>query len=68
VIVDALPMELIPPSLTVEQLLSSATGNGLSAYDAQYLELAIRTGARLLTADEALAGAAHRAGVEGAAD
>jgi predicted nucleic acid-binding protein len=45
------------------EILSLARAEGLTAYDASYLELAIRLGLSLATKDRALARAAKRAGV-----
>lgn len=44
-------------------IVSVARIEGLTTYDAAYLELAIRLGAVLLTKDEALARAARRRGI-----
>ena len=44
--------------------LALAREHGLSAYDAVYLELAIRAGAPLATLDNILRAAARKAGVE----
>ena len=53
--------------LTLDQalgpVLDLARVHGLSAYDAAYLELAMREGLPLATQDDALRGAAERAGV-----
>ena len=45
------------------EILALARSEGLTAYDATYLELAIRRGLPLLTKDEALIAAAARTGV-----
>ena len=45
------------------EILALARAEGLTAYDATYLELAIRRGLPLQTKDEALIGAAKRSGV-----
>jgi predicted nucleic acid-binding protein len=45
------------------QILGVARQQNLSAYDASYLELAIREGLPLVTADEKLRNAAQAAGV-----
>ena len=45
------------------EILSTARTEGLTAYDAAYLELAVRRGLALATVDRALARAAKRAGV-----
>jgi predicted nucleic acid-binding protein len=44
-------------------VLSLARGHGLSAYDATYLELALRRGLPLATLDRRLRAAAEAAGV-----
>jgi predicted nucleic acid-binding protein len=44
-------------------VLDLALANGLTSYDAAYLELALRTALPLATQDEALRGAASRLGV-----
>lgn len=45
------------------EILALARAEGLTTYDATYLELAIRRGLPLLTRDEALIRAAERSGV-----
>lgn len=50
-----------PPSAGV--LLAASEAHQLTIYDAAYLELALRTGARLATRDQGLVSAAARAGV-----
>ena len=45
------------------EILAIARAEGLTTYDASYLELAVRRGLPLLTKDGALAGAARRLGV-----
>lgn len=54
-------------ALTLDQalgpVLDLARAHGLSAYDAAYLELAMREGLPLATQDEALRAAAQRVGV-----
>lgn len=62
-LVDALPILFEPAAEGVSDLLMSAQMHVLSAYDSQYLMLAMHHGAQLLTADRALAAAARRAGV-----
>jgi predicted nucleic acid-binding protein len=47
------------------ETLALARAQGLTAYIATYLELAVRRGLRLLARDAALADAARRVGVEG---
>ena len=51
------------PARAWREILSLARAEGLTAYDASYLELAIRLGLSLATKDRALARAAKRAGV-----
>ena len=46
-----------------QDVLSVASRHGLTAYDAEYLETAIRKNARLLTFDKKLQSAAKREGV-----
>lgn len=48
----------------MSSVLSIAREHGLSAYDAAYLELAIREAAPLATLDKGLRAAAQKAGVE----
>ena len=64
--IGSLPIETDPE--TERRALTDALGlayeHGLSAYDATYLELAIRRRLPLATLDGDLAGAARRAGVE----
>jgi predicted nucleic acid-binding protein len=52
-----------PKSAMMRAALAIAREHGLSAYDAAYLELAIRADARLATLDKALRAAARKAGV-----
>ncbi|MFQ5381602.1 MAG: type II toxin-antitoxin system VapC family toxin [Dehalococcoidia bacterium] len=61
----ALPIEVEPVRglHAARPLLALARRSGLSAYDAEYLDLAIRLGCPLATLDGALAGAATQAGV-----
>jgi len=51
------------PSLALRTVLDLARSEGLSAYDASYLELAMRRGVPLATKDDALARAARRVGL-----
>ena len=46
------------------EILSLARGHGLTAYDAAYLELAMRLGMPLATKDRTLAAGAQHVGVE----
>ena len=61
---DSLPIELEPQAETIEDLFTEAASQGLTAYDALYLRVAIRRTASMLIADDALAAAARTAGVE----
>lgn len=62
----ALPIRIeeIPLSAALKEVLPLARALGLSAYDAAYVELAIRLAAPLATIDDALARAAAAAGAE----
>jgi predicted nucleic acid-binding protein len=51
------------PDLALGTILDLARSEGLSAYDASYLELAMRRGMPLATKDNGLAQAARRVGV-----
>lgn len=61
----ALPIEVDDraPGAALVTLVGVARAHRLTAYDAAYLELAIRAGLPLATLDDALAAAAVRAGV-----
>lgn len=61
----ALPIELDVPSLdrVLGDVLELARAEGLSAYDAAYLELAVRLGCPLATADHGLRTVAAKVGV-----
>jgi len=61
-ILGTLGLRVEPPT-SPERLLDVARRHGLSAYDAGYLELALRTGLPLATRDGPLRDAAGRAGV-----
>lgn len=50
------------PDATVGAVLTLARASGLTAYDATYLELVLRTGRTLATFDRQLADAARKAG------
>jgi predicted nucleic acid-binding protein len=52
-----------PRGVIMNAVLAIAREHGLSAYDAAYLELAIRAAAPLATLDKALRAAARKAGV-----
>jgi predicted nucleic acid-binding protein len=53
----------VAAELVLGAVLDLARAHGLSAYDAVYLELAMREGLPLATQDEALRGATQRVGV-----
>jgi predicted nucleic acid-binding protein len=61
---DFLPitLDLNLPHLTQQKILTLARNHQLTAYDAAYLELAIRKGAPLATFDKKLAEAYRKAG------
>jgi predicted nucleic acid-binding protein len=54
----------LPVAASVSNILPLAREYGLSAYDASYLEVAIRHGAPLATLDSGLEKAGRKAGVE----
>jgi predicted nucleic acid-binding protein len=54
----------LPVAGSVSNMLPLAREYGLSAYDASYLEVAIRNGAALATLDGGLEKAGRKAGVE----
>ena len=58
--IDTSPVE---PPIVFGRVLALSHAHGLTAYDASYLELAMRLNARLATLDTALIEAAPRAGV-----
>lgn len=60
---DSLPVEYEPATHGVREQMQIAQAHGLTAYDAQYLELAMRRGAAILSADQALLAAARAAGL-----
>ena len=64
-LIEELPIVADPASgaRALHETLSLAREHRLSAYDAAYLELAMRLGVPLATADRALATAAPQAGV-----
>ena len=63
--IDALPIVIQPPLTALERasVLHLSRGHELTAYDASYLELALRLGLDLATHDEKLKKAAASAGV-----
>ncbi|HSW07155.1 type II toxin-antitoxin system VapC family toxin [Aquabacterium sp.] len=62
----ALRIRVDRESVAIDVLDDIAARHGLSAYDAAYLELALRRGLPLATQDEALRAAMSRAGVQSA--
>ena len=64
-VVTQLPVSIqdAQPELALGAVLDLARAQGLTAYDAAYLELAMREGLPLATQDEALRAAAQRVGV-----
>ncbi len=60
-----LPIEIhdVAPDLAFGTILDLAREQGLTAYDAAYLHLAMRRGLPLATQDDALRDAAQRVGV-----
>jgi len=65
-LLGALPIlvEEVPFERATSQVLAVARTSDLSAYDASYLELAMRTGSPLATRDERLKEACRATGVE----
>ena len=55
--------DTVPPSQSQQWVLATARAHQLTAYDATYLELALRTASTLATFDRKLAEAARAAGV-----
>ncbi|MFM6127779.1 MAG: type II toxin-antitoxin system VapC family toxin [Sphaerospermopsis kisseleviana] len=64
-LLEALPISIDPPSIGTawHDCLALARSHRLTAYDAAYLELALRRGLPLATRDKALQEAARREGV-----
>lgn len=60
---DALAVELRPPPSTPDELMFLALADGLSAYDAAYLQLALQHQSALATHDQDLAKAGLRNGL-----
>lgn len=69
-LLEAMGIEVVPdpPGRPMEQLALLARPHQFSAYDAVYLELAIRCGAHLWTLDRNLQDAARRTGIPVIAD
>ena len=65
-LLTALPIRVEPASLdgALSEVLETARALDLTAYDAAYLDLAVRRGLPLATIDERLRDAAGRAGIE----
>lgn len=64
-LLQALPIRVVDTSIdrAIDRILALARANNLSAYDASYLELAMRAGVPLATQDERLRAAAKEVGV-----
>ncbi len=64
-LLQALPVQVepAPPERTLGDVLFLAREQGLSVYDASYLDLALRSGLPLATRDKSLQDAARRCGV-----
>jgi predicted nucleic acid-binding protein len=64
--IAAFPIAVEPPRITqvFDQILSAARQRNLTAYDAAYLELALRRGVPLATLDDDLRTAATAAGIK----
>jgi predicted nucleic acid-binding protein len=60
---DTLAIDYESPTESIDALFADACTHALTAYDAQYLRIAMRRGAQLLTADRTLQAAARAAGV-----
>ena len=65
-LMSTLPIEVVPTTLeqALGDVLLMARAAGLSTYDAAYLDLALRRGLPLATADDYLAQAAKASGVD----
>lgn len=63
VLADAVPVTYEPATQAIGELLQFSQACSLTAYDGQYLELAMRRGAAILSADHALLAAAKAAGL-----
>ena len=62
-LLDGLAIQIVPSPTDAAGLVALARGHGLTAYDAAYLDVALRTGLPLATLDDRLANAATGAGV-----
>lgn len=62
-LIDGLPIQVVPEHGSTRSMVALARAHGLTAYDATYLELALRTGFPLATLDARLASAAKVAGL-----
>lgn len=62
-LLESLPIEVVPDYHDVASMVTLARAHGLTAYDAAYLEIALRTGLPLATLDGQLNRAAKAAGV-----
>lgn len=63
-LLQQLPIEISDHDPSITDVIATARDYGLSAYDACYLVLAMRSGWPLATLDDALAQAAAKAGVQ----
>jgi predicted nucleic acid-binding protein len=62
-LLEGLPIEVISDYRDAASMVTLARAHGLTAYDAAYLEVALRTGVPLATLDGQLSRAAKAAGV-----
>ncbi|WP_022900863.1 type II toxin-antitoxin system VapC family toxin [Humibacter albus] len=63
-LLGSLPIDVERQPAPMSELIELATAHSLTAYDASYLWLAIRSGVAIATSDRALNDAARRAGIE----
>ena len=63
-LIDGLPIQVVPEHGTTRSMVALARAHGLTAYDAAYLELALRSGLPLATLDTRLGSAARVAGIK----
>ena len=59
----SITVDASPPTQVLDELLPLARAQDLSAYDATYLELALRTGCPMATLDKCLRRACERTGI-----